>query len=472
MLSEFIEKKIYKYFDHEPTADQSELIGALGRFAADREGCGILIINGYAGTGKTTVISAFVNMLKEFGMQHFMLAPTGRAAKVMSYMSGDEALTIHKKIYRQKSAVQDVFVLNFNKSQNAFFIIDEASMISTQSYEQNIFGSGNLLDDLIDYIAAGNGGKVIFIGDKAQLPPVGSELSPALNPGHMSMYGPVEYIEISQVVRQNEKSGILHNATVCRRLIEERTPGIPGFKLDFPDFHNINGSEFQEKLEDMYGKYGQSNCIVITRSNKQANRINTFIRNRIICQEEEIDSSDMVMVVKNNYHYTLNPDRERTDGDFIANGDIAVVRRIRKYQEMYGFRFVDATLRFPDNDDAEIECKMMLDTLSTDTPSLSSENNKKLFYAVEEDYSHIKTKAARYKKIKEDPYFNALQVKFAYAVTCHKAQGGQWDAVFVDRMLWEGEEMGTDLQRWLYTAITRAKKQLFLINFTDEFFTK
>lgn len=471
MLSTFIEKKIEGNFGFVTTDDQKALISVLGEFVAGVDSSNMLIINGYAGTGKTSIISALATTLHQLERQCFLLAPTGRAAKVMSYYSSFEALTIHKKIYRQKSATIESFVLNFNKSHNAFFIIDEASMISSSSYENNIFGSGNLLQDLIEYVAAGDNGRIILVGDKAQLPPVGSDISPALNVNELDQFAPTRFVEIRQVVRQELNSGILYNATLCRLLIEKGNSGFPHFNLKYPDFQRIEGTDFLETLENMYSTYGQGNCIVITRSNKQANRFNQAIRSRVMFQEEEIDSSDMLMVVKNNYHYSLTPDKEEQgDGDFIANGDIAVVRRIKKYQEIYGFRFVDASLRFPDSDEVEIECKLLLDTLSSESPSLSYNDNKRLFAAVEGDYANIKSKRERYKKMKEDPYMNALQIKFAYAITCHKAQGGQWDAVFVDRMIWGEEQMTTELLRWLYTAITRAKKRLFLLNFPDTFF--
>ncbi|MBE9488294.1 MAG: AAA family ATPase [Bacteroidetes bacterium] len=470
MLSKFIENKILHHFSFDATADQQHLISVLGEFVASQNDSRIMVVNGYAGTGKTSIISALAKTFKEMKIEHFMLAPTGRAAKVMNYYSGYEALTIHKKIYRQKSVTQEGFVLDFNKTRDAFFIIDEASMISTSSYENNIFGSGNLLEDLFNYVSLGENGKIIFIGDKAQLPPIGSDLSPALDINALSVYGKVNFVEMRQVVRQNKDSGVLFNATACRLLIEQRLCKIPKFDLSYPDFKRIGGEDFIETLEDAYSKYGQENCIVITRSNKQANRFNQGVRSRILYQEEELDSSDMVMVVKNNYHYSLNLDEEKKDGDFIANGDIAMIRRVRRYQELYGCRFIDATLRFPDSDDTEIDCKLLLDTLSADTPSLSSQRNKELFYAVEEDYAYIPTKRERYKKMKQDPFLNALQIKFAYAVTCHKAQGGQWDAVFIDRMLWSSENMSVDLLRWLYTAITRAKKEVYLLNFPDDFF--
>lgn len=471
MLSKFIEKKIAGNFGFVTTEDQQALISVLGEFIAGDDNSNILIINGYAGTGKTSVIAALATTLKELDRSCFLLAPTGRAAKVMSYYASTEAQTIHKKIYRQKSATIESFVLDFNKSHNAFFIIDEASMISASSYENNIFGSGNLLQDLIQYVASGDNGKIILVGDKAQLPPIGSVLSPALELNELEGIAPTRFVEVRQVVRQELNSGILHNATICRLLIERGEGGIPRFNLDHPDFQRLSGTDFLETLENMYSTYGQSNCIVITRSNKQANRFNQAIRSRVMFQEEELDAADMLMVVKNNYHYSLAPDKEEQgDGDFIANGDIAVIRRIKKYQELYGFRFIDASLRFPDADDTEIECKLLLNTLTSESPSLSYDDNKRLFAAVEGDYAHIKTKRERYKKMKQDPYINALQVKFAYAITCHKAQGGQWDAVFIDRMLWGEEEMTTELLRWLYTAITRARKRLFLLNFPDNFF--
>lgn len=478
MLHEHIEKQILEHFPFAPTEDQERLIAMLGRFIAD-PGSSLFILNGYAGTGKTTVIASLVNTLSALRARPVLLAPTGRAAKVMGGYADRKAYTIHKKIYRQKGALIDRFELDINRHRNAFFIIDEASMLSNgSSYENSIFGSGRLLDDLFTYVSSGAGCKVIIVGDNAQLPPVGSTLSPALDKFYMAGFADVTFCSMDQVVRQEQESGILFNATLLRRIIESGIPEIPRFRLGFPDFERIGGGDFLELLEDAYRKYGERNTLVICRSNKQANRFNQGIRGRVLYREEELENGDMVMIVKNNYFYAVQEEPEEAaaeqqgekEEDFIANGDVAVIKRIKRYEELYGFRFADVTLAFPDNDDAEIDCKVILDTLDSTSPSLSYEENQKLFAGVEEDYAHITVKKKRYAEMKQNPYLNALQIKFAYAVTCHKAQGGQWDAVFVDNMLWGTEEISTDLLRWLYTAVTRAREKVYMLNFRDDFF--
>ena len=466
MLSLHIDSQIYTNFSFTPTLDQKKLIEMLSQYIAESKNGDIFIVNGYAGTGKTTVIAALVKTLRQHKTNVYLLAPTGRAAKIMSQYSSTQAYTIHKKIYKQKSALIDKFVLDRNLSKNSYFIIDEASMLSDSSYENNIFGSGNLLHDLISYVNNGANCRLIIVGDKAQLPPIGHPVSPALDIHTMEFYGRITYCEIKKVVRQQMGSGVLTNATLIRKLIERGEKGIPKFKLDYPDIKAISGSQFVEELETAYSLFGIKETIVITRSNKQANRFNQGIRSRVLYQEEEISSGDLLMVVKNNYHYIS----EEQAFDFIANGDIVEIMRIRRYEELYGFRFVNVALCFPDYDNLEMECKIILDTLESDTPSLNQEQSRQLFYAIEEDYSHITRKAERYNKIKEDDYYNALQIKFAYAITCHKAQGGQWDCVFIDKMLFGEEEMNSDLQRWLYTAFTRTKKKVYLINFDDRFF--
>ncbi len=460
-----ISEKIESFMPFTPTADQANLFGMLGDFIVNSKTGDLFVVSGYAGTGKTTVISVLSRLLAEVGIKCVMMAPTGRAAKVMSYYAGTKAYTIHKKIYRQKSALVDQFVIDFNQDKFTYYIVDEASMINDGSYD-SIFGSGNLLADLSEYVNGGRGCRLIIVGDRAQLPPVGKSESPALEPWVVEHYCQRAYFaQLSDVVRQQEGSAILDNATTIRRLIEHENNIFPALDTSRKDFVAITGSEFYEEIEDAYSRYGTDETIVITRSNKQAGRVNSAIRNRILFMEEEISSGDMIMVVKNNYHYAV----EEKDVDFIANGDIAKVRRLRKYEELYDMRYVTATLQFPDFEDAEMECKLILDTLSSDFPALTSEQNKALFFKIEEDYADITVKKDRYKKIKEDSYFNALQIKFAYAITCHKAQGGQWDCVFIDRMIFGDEEMSKDMLRWLYTAITRAKEKVVLINFDERF---
>lgn len=466
MLTQHIISQIYTNFSYTPTLDQKNLINSLAEFIYDSKSGEIMIINGYAGTGKTTVIAAIHKTLNQFKIPCFMLAPTGRAAKVMAGYAKASALTIHKKIYKQKSALVDSFQLDKNLTKNGFFIIDEASMLSDSSYDSSFFGSGNLLADLVKYVNSGENCKLILVGDKAQLPPVYFDESPALDRYTMEQYGSVTYCELKNIIRQKEGSGILHNATLLREMINNNITDIPKFDTSFKDVKAINGTEFIDELESCYSKYGVDETIVITRSNKQANRFNGGVRGRVLFQEEELSSGDMVMIVKNNYFHTPE------DGGvgFLANGDLAKIKRLRRYEELFGFRFVNATITLPDYDNTELECKVILDTLDSDTPSLSSEASKRLFDEVEKDYSHIPRKADRYKAMREDEYFNALQIKFAYAVTCHKAQGGQWDAVFIDKMLFGDEQMSKDFQRWLYTAITRAKKRLYFINFDERFF--
>lgn len=456
---------ILNHLSHTPTAHQRELIELIDEYMSTGHSSDILMVNGYAGTGKSTVIAALTAMLKEAGVRCFLLAPTGRAAKVISNYSGENAVTIHKKIYRQKSVSEDIFVLDFNKEKGALYIVDEASMIGNGS-DGSTFGSGNLLEDLIDYIKQGSDCRLILIGDSAQLPPIGTNLSPALDPSYMSRYGRVIYHRMTEVVRQAEESGILSNATICREIIESKKPTIPHFKLDFPDVKNVTGGEVLEEIEDAYSRYGRENCVVITRSNKQAGRFNKGIRERILYQEEEFSSGDLVMIVKNNYAYA----KDENDKDFIANGDVALVRRVRKYEELHSLRFAEATIWLNSDEEKEMECKVILNTLGSDAPALTKDDSMRLLSSVEVDYANIPRKADRYKAMKKDPYLNALQIKFAYAVTCHKSQGGEWDAVFIDRMLFGEEEMSIDLLRWLYTAITRATKKLYFINFEDRFF--
>ena len=308
----------------------------------------------------------------------------------------------------------------------------------------------------------------MLIGDNAQLPPVGADFSPALDPNVMSKYGEVVYASMDDVVRQSAESGILFNATLVRCMLENGLCEIPRFRLSFPDIESISGSEVMEKVEECYHKYGKDETIVITRSNKRANRYNEGIRRYNLSAEEAIESGDMLMVVKNNYFYTERI--ENCPVGFIANGDIACLKRIRRFEDFYDFHFANAVLSFPDYDDMEIECKILLDTISSESPSLTYEQSRHLFDQVEQDYLDIKSKIKRLKEIRENPHYNAMQVKFAYAVTCHKAQGGQWSAVFIDRCIFGDEPMSRDMLRWLYTALTRATEKLYLVNFDDSFF--
>jgi exodeoxyribonuclease-5 len=422
----------------------------------------VFLLKGYAGTGKTSLIAALVQSLHETRINTVLMAPTGRAAKVLASYAGFQAFTIHRKIYRQKSIEeQSEFSLAPNMYKNTVFIVDEASMISGNSYEQSIFGSGDLLEDMMSYIKSGKGCKVIVVGDSAQLPPVGFGLSPALDIDRLGYYGNCMFAELKEVVRQTNESGILFNATQIRKQIEDNDVRFPEFCTDFPDITHVAGVDLIEALSDAYAKYGQDETIVICRSNKRANKYNEGIRNRVFCMEEEIASGDRIMIVKNNYKLSKDID----EIDFIANGDMATIRRIRKYQQRYGLHFADMILEFPDYNNLEIENKAVLDTLATESASLSAEMNKQLFYSLAEDYAHIANKRDRYKAIKDDPFFNALQIKFAYAVTCHKSQGGQWECVFLDCPYFADDNITFEDLRWFYTAVTRASKQLYLVNF-------
>ena len=470
MLNTIIASQIYAKISFEATPSQKKIIERLSEYIASDDFDKIFILNGYAGTGKTTVISALVGALKDTGIKPVLLAPTGRAAKVLARYSGEKALTIHKRIYRERTnaSYESSFSLDLNRENRAIFIVDEASMLSNgSSFDEAVFGSGSLLEDLIKYVRSGRECRLILVGDNAQLPPVGSDFSPALDPTEMSAYGDIEFASMDDVVRQEATSGILFNATMVRCMLENGIFEIPHFDLDYPDIEAIEGGDFTEKLQECYDRYGRDETIVITRSNKRANRYNEGIRRNVLCAEEEIESGDMLMIVKNNYHFT-----ERIDDcpmHFIANGDIATLKRLRRFEDFYGFNFANAVLSFADYDDTEIECKILLNTIRSESPSLTREESTLLFYEVEKDYLDIKSKIKRFKEIRNNPHFNAVQVKFAYAVTCHKAQGGQWKAVFVDRCLFGDEPMTKDMLRWLYTALTRATEKLYLVNFDERF---
>ena len=471
MQSITIATQIYEKLSVQPTENQKKIIESFSNYLSEDNSSTFFILNGYAGTGKTTLIAAIVSALKSLGIKTILLAPTGRAAKVLSQYSGEKALTIHKRIYREQTnaAYESKFSLNINRESEALFIVDEASMLSSgTNADKTIFGSGSLLDDLIQYVRSGKRCRLMLVGDSAQLPPVGDDYSPALSPVEFLPFGEVVYQTMDEVVRQEQSSGILFNATLVRCMLENSIFEIPHLDMQYNDIEAVNGGEFLEKLQECYDKYGRDQTIVITRSNKRANRYNEGIRRNILFAEEEIESGDMLMVVKNNYHYTERI--EDCQMSFVANGDIARLKRIRRFEELYGFRYANAVLEFGDYDNTEIECKVLLDTINSESPSLTYEQSQQLFYEVEKDYADIKSKIKRFKEIRENEYFNALQVKFSYAVTCHKAQGGQWSAVFIDRFLFGDEPMTKDMLRWLYTALTRATERVFLVNFDEKFF--
>ncbi len=451
-----------------PTAGQRSLFESLAQFISGESGYTLMVVNGYAGTGKTSAIGAAVRVLESYGQMVVLLAPTGRAAKVFSLYSGKSAYTVHKQIFRQKVAadMQSVFTLNYNTHSDTLFIVDEASMISNQAAEQSLFGSGNLLRDLVEYVQQGRNCKLLLVGDDAQLPPVGMDSSPALSLDVMTTFGRVLYARLTEVVRQEASSGILVNATAIRQHVNDDEVVFPKLDTNFDDVDAISGGDLIELLETSYSKYGRDQVVVVTRSNKRANIYNKGIRQQILYREEQLSLGDSLMVVKNNYFWTM----ALKELDFIANGDIAIVERIGRYEERYGLHFVDVRLRFPDYNDLELEAKIVIDTLTSESASLSTEQSKILYNGVNEDYGATTSRKKRWLQIKEDPFFNALQVKFAYAITCHKAQGGQWPVVFIDHGYFTKEMLSIDFLRWLYTAFTRSTSKLFLVNFSQEFF--
>ena len=469
MFSTRIATQIYAKICFETTPGQKKIVEKLSEYLADDDFSRIFVLNGYAGTGKTTLVAAVVGALKDLGVKPVLLAPTGRAAKVLAQYAGEKALTIHKRIYRQRTNAdyESKFSLNLNPERGAVFIVDEASMLSDGASDGALFGSGSLLADLVQYVRNGRSCRLVLVGDSAQLPPVGSDFSPALDPASLSAYGEVVYGTMDEVVRQEASSGILFNATLVRCMLENGIYEIPRFGMDFPDVEAVGGGEFLEKLQDCYARYGRDEVIVVTRSNKRANRYNEGIRRNVLSAEEEIESGDMLMVVKNNYYFPEHA--EDCPMNFIAKCDIARLRRLRRFEDFYGFRFAEAVLEFPDYD-TELQCKILLDTIASESPSLTREESSRLFCEVEKDYLDIKSRLKRFREIRENPHFNAVQVKFAYAVTCHKAQGGQWRAVFVDRCLFGDEPMTRDMLRWLYTALTRATDKLYLVNFDERFY--
>jgi exodeoxyribonuclease-5 len=455
---------------YDATLSQEKLLEILAGFIIPGNEMEVLLVNGYAGTGKTTLVRSLVRTLEGFGQKYVLLAPTGRAAKVLTSYTGKPAYTVHKRIYRQKSAKDGLgfFVLDRNLSPDTLFVVDEASMIANQEQEMKVFGSGRLLDDLVEYVYSKEGCKLILLGDTAQLPPVGLDISPALDPSVLATYNlTVHQGFLDDVVRQAQGSGILMNATRLREGLEKTPVKWPRFREDdFKDIQRIRGNDLIEEISDAYGRSGMAGTIVVTRSNKRANQYNEGIRSKILWRETDIVPGDMLMVVRNNYYWT----QDESDMEFIANGDIAEIVDIRERQERYGFRFADVTLRFPDYGSREVDAKIMLNTLSLESASLGFEENRRLYFNILEDYPEIKTKKKKFEMARENPFYNALQVKFAYAVTCHKAQGGQWDTVFVDQGYVTEDMIGREYYRWLYTAVTRATRKLYLVNFSYRYF--
>lgn len=470
MINSHILRQITRFFPYTPTEEQLSALRTLSEFIVSPQPHNLLLLKGYAGTGKTSLLGATVQALNELKQKTILMAPTGRAAKVFAEYAGQKAFTIHKKIYRQKTFSNEPtgFSLTDNLYKNTLFIIDEASMISNIPTGNHSFGSGNLLDDLIRYVYSGENCKLILIGDVAQLPPVFQSESPALNADFLRGYQlHVGEIHLTEVVRQNHHSGILYNATIIREsLRKQQIKDFPLLYINrFPDIKKVSGSELIEEISSAYDTNGIDETIIICRSNKRATVYNNGVRNRILYREEEISSGDRLMIVKNNYFWTSGKEDQT---DFIANGEIVEVVRVRRVFDMYGFRFCDATVRFQDYD-SELDLRILLDTLQNESPSLPQALNDKLFFTVQEDYSDEKTKTEKMKRMKTDPYYNAIQVKYAYAITCHKAQGGQWKHVFLDIGYITKEMLGEDFYRWLYTAITRATERLYFVNLPAEF---
>jgi ATP-dependent exoDNAse (exonuclease V), alpha subunit - helicase superfamily I member len=470
----FLYHEFLRRLPYEPTSCQDALMRDIAAFLTSDDG-DILVVNGYAGTGKTTVLAAVVSAFTDLRTPCVLMAPTGRSAKVLSSYTGRPASTVHKQIYRQKSHGSDgfgQFSLAPNKAKNTLFIVDEVSLIGIDAGERQstaAFGSGNLLEDLVLYMRSGVDCRMILVGDAAQLPPIGLDRSPALSEEYMSGVGGVRFSELRTVVRQQADSGILVNATHLRELLEEDCE-IPLDELGltvqgFDDVERISGGELIETLTDAYGRYGEDETIVLCRSNKRANRYNAGIRAQVQFREERLVRDDKLMIVRNCYHFA-----EGLEGtDYIANGDICKLIRISHYEDRYGLHFADARLSFPDYQDQEIVAKVLLDTLEAESPSLTYEQSNALYQGVDADYGHITTKKKRYDAVREDPFFNALQLKYANAITCHKSQGGQWKCVFIDNPFWQDFLVPDDL-KWLYTALTRAVEKVYLVNFKNELF--
>lgn len=478
MIIDELKYKILQQFGFPPTQEQAHALEVFAEFLTDRDPHAVMILRGSAGTGKTTLSGAIVRTLKEIRQKVMLLAPTGRAAKVFSLNSGSPAYTIHRRIYREKSfsGVEGQFNLNDNLYTDTLFMVDEASMIANMGLGGMSFGSGCLLDDLVHFVYQGRNDRLLLIGDKAQLPPVGEEESPALHAAMLEGYGLKVYeCDLNEVLRQSEESGILYNATMIRQMItHDDITQLP--KIHFAGYSDIKpmpGAELIESLADSYHHVGLDDTIVVTRSNKRANIFNQGIRNMVLDREEELSQGDILMIVKNNYYWM---EEERKSNNklqsneipaFLANGDRAKVLKVRRRIDLYGFRFATLLLQFPDYGNYELEATVLLDTLTSETPALTHEQQEQLFHQIEEDYQDIPLKTDRMKAIRQNQFFNALQVKFAYAVTCHKAQGGQWAHVYVDQGYMTDDMLNPDYIHWLYTAFTRATEMLYLVNWPE-----
>lgn len=492
MIKDYFRELFLQNFGHIPTSDQIEAIDDLCHFILEPEADSVFILRGFAGTGKTSLVSALVKTMQQLGRDCELMAPTGRAAKVLSLYADHTAYTIHKRIYRQKSIDKDsLFTLNFNMRTNLLFICDEASMISNDEYQgSSIYGTGRLLDDMIHFIYGGKGCRLILMGDTAQLPPVGEGESPALQDDELRCFGmDVMSHTLKKVVRQAESSGILWNVTHLRQLMDtEDIFSLPRLRFSgFADIKIIQGNELIDAIEQCYHNDGEDDTIIVTRSNKRAIIYNNGIRGQILWREEAMEGGDMMMVAKNNYYWTerMNAellanacaegkkpeDADSVPFDFIANGDTIIIRRIRNERCLYGFTFADAEVEFPDYDHFTMQLTVLTDTLQSEAPALTREQQEQLYDKIMEDYSYdpaLRSKSDRLKALKQDPYYNALQIKYAYAITCHKAQGGQWSNVFIDQGYMTEEMLGPDYFRWLYTAITRATKRVYMVNWKEE----
>lgn len=461
-------ERFLKKFPFTPTLGQAKLFELMDEFILDEEKFrDVFMLKGYAGTGKTTFVGTLIKVLKEFGYKTVLLAPTGRAAKVMSSYSKKIALTIHKKIYRQVENAYTgalVFERQKNNQEGTVYIVDEASMIS----DVREFGTNSLLHDLLDFVFEQETNKLLLIGDEAQLPPVGIAFSPALDADHLRNRYHTSLTEhcLTEVMRQGEGSGILTNATDLRKQLTAEVPNIQLVTSKYRDFYRMTSERLEDGIRYAYDKYGRENTTIITRSNKTAVQYNRYIRNTINYSENELESGDMLMVVRNNYTVL----GEESKAGFIANGDFVEVLKIRREEEMHGLRFANVTLKLIDYpDEEEFDTKIILNTLYSNAPTLTSEENKLLYENVLKDYFWVKSKKERQDLLRKDSYLNALQVKFAYALTCHKSQGGQWDAVFIDQGYLPENQVDSDFIRWLYTAITRGVKEVFLLNFNKQF---
>ncbi|NLY25773.1 MAG: AAA family ATPase [Bacteroidales bacterium] len=469
MVNRFFIEKISSNFPYSFTNDQAEALEKIGGFLFSGISEQVFLLTGYAGTGKSSLIGSLVRTMSEFRQKTVLLAPTGRAAKVFSGYAAQQSFTIHKKIYRQQKFAEGApgFSLAENMHKHTLFIVDEASMINNESAEFSLFGTGRLLDDLIEYVYSGEGCRMMLIGDTAQLPPVQQEFSPALDKEILQSYS-LQVVDamLTEIVRQAEESGVLYNATALRNALRfNETTAYPKLKVDgFNDVKRITGNELIDEIGDCYRRDGMEETIVISRSNKRVNAYNNGIRNSVLYREEEISTGDILMITKNNYYWVDNFEHL----DFLANGEFVEVQRVKGEEQMYGFRFCNVVLYHRDYD-VEFEAKINLDVLHTEVPGLTRDQNDLLFTNVMEDYADITQKRMRYKKVKSNPYFNALQVKYGYAVTCHKAQGGEWRNVFLDLGYIQKSYMGENFYRWLYTSVTRSSGNLYLVNLPDDF---